>query len=160
MVWDGEHLKAHLIPTLCRGQGHLPLALVAPSPVQPELGFVTYPWNEMWNEIFPKISALAQCFQVFSPYFQSWLSAQPEAPRSNEANFGKLWCCGAVSSFLVKCYQRPLLIKNKLLLFLISASFLLIESDEKAMTISVDVWSCHARGKASNTALQRHWFHV
>lgn len=43
-----------------------------------------------------------------------------------------------VSSFLVKCYQRPLLIKTRLLLFLISALFLLVGSDEKVMTTSVE----------------------
>uniref|UniRef100_A0A803W4L5 KRAB domain-containing protein n=1 Tax=Ficedula albicollis TaxID=59894 RepID=A0A803W4L5_FICAL len=30
-----KNLKAHLFPSPCHGQGHLPLAQVAPSPVQP-----------------------------------------------------------------------------------------------------------------------------
>lgn len=46
--WD---LKDYPVPTLCRGQGHLPLAWVAPSPVQP--GFWNFhtasPGNITWS---------------------------------------------------------------------------------------------------------------
>ena len=37
MVWVGKDLKDHLVPPPCHGQGHLPLAQVAQSPVQPGL---------------------------------------------------------------------------------------------------------------------------
>lgn len=37
LVWVGGHLKDQLIPTPCRGRGHLPLDQIAPSPTQPGL---------------------------------------------------------------------------------------------------------------------------
>ena len=38
MVGLEGNLKDHLIPTPCHGQGHLPPAQVAQSPIQPGLG--------------------------------------------------------------------------------------------------------------------------
>ena len=37
LVWVGRDLKAHPVPALCHGQGHLPLDQVAQSPIQPGL---------------------------------------------------------------------------------------------------------------------------
>jgi len=37
MVWVGRDLIHHLVPTPCHGQGPLPLAQCAPSPIQPGL---------------------------------------------------------------------------------------------------------------------------
>jgi len=37
MVWVGRHLKAHLVPTPCHEQGHLPPDQVAQSSIQPGL---------------------------------------------------------------------------------------------------------------------------
>jgi len=37
MIWIGRHLIDDLIPTLCHGQGHLPLEQAAQSPIRPGL---------------------------------------------------------------------------------------------------------------------------